>query len=193
MPSLQGMDTSDRVIYLGTVADVLAPLCRLAYIVLPNHLIDAAREMKALIEPDFAPIDQLALANFIEDGHFERHIKRSNEVYAERRATLVHALTTHFGENIRILSAGSGTNIVVRFHHNFNRAQIEQVALKHGLALVNGGTFYPTDSNCNHYLLGFGHLSMDKIRQDMALLAGEINQPLVALPVMSAAGSMLLR
>ncbi len=124
MPSIQGLDSQDRVIYIGSFAQVLSPLSRTAYVVLPERLVAVSRQVKSLLERDYSPVDQIALARLIQGGHFERHIKRTTEIYAERRASLVHALTSKFGDRVTIISAGSGTSISVCFHQSLANKQI---------------------------------------------------------------------
>ena len=176
LPSLQGMDTSDSVIYIGTVADVMAPLSRLAYIVLPEHLVEAAEALKQVSDPDCAPIDQLALAHFIAGGHYERHIKRTAEVYAERRAALVHALTTKFGERIKVVSAGGGTNIVVRFHASIKAIDIELAIAQLSLPVVSAAQYYPVQAESDHYLIGFGQHTAQQLADKVAAFAAYIAQ-----------------
>ena len=163
LPSLQGMDQSDSVIYMGTVADVMAPLSRLAYVVWPAHLVEAAAALKQVSELDCAPIDQLALAHFISGGHYERHIKRTNEVYAERRAALVHALTAKFGDKVKVVSAGSGTSIVVRFGGAVRAVDIELAIAQLSLPIVSAARFYPLAAESDLYLIGFGQHSPQEL------------------------------
>jgi len=175
IPSIQGMDTEDRVIYMGSFAPVLSPLTRMAYVVLPEHLVGAAYQVKSLTEPEYSQIDQIALARVMQGGHYERHIKRTTEVYAERRAALVLALTSTFGDNARIINSGSGTQITVRFHPNLDKTQLVEAAAKHSVSLVSFDYFYPVDQNRNEFIMAFGHLSVEKIRTSIKAFGDEIS------------------
>ncbi|MBU6454108.1 MAG: PLP-dependent aminotransferase family protein [Cyanobacteria bacterium REEB67] len=176
VPSMQGMDTGDRVLYLGTVADVMAPLCRLAYLIVPEHLVGVALQIKSLIDPGYAPVDQIALTKFIQEGHFERHIKRSAEIYAERRAALIHSLTTQFGAMVQIISAGGGTNIVLRFHRSISVEMLTKAASRHDIAMINAGSYYPVDTHSDQFLFAFGHLEVETIKTSVQLLAQEVSE-----------------
>jgi GntR family transcriptional regulator/MocR family aminotransferase len=180
MPSIQGLDGQDRVIYIGCFAQVLGPLSRLAYVVLPERLKGVAHQVKSLLEPDYSPVDQLALTRLIQAGHFERHIKRTNEIYAERRAALVHALTTKFGDRVTIISAGAGTSLSVSFHPSINNKQILDAAEKHNVSLISIGRYYPLEYGKNEFLMGFGHLSSEMIATGIAAMAQELNSNFVA-------------
>ena len=95
--SLQGLDSHSRVIYIGTFSKVLFPSLRLGYIVLPPDLVDhfaAVRRAMDLGPPGFL---QSVLAEFISEGHFPRHIRRTRILYAERRNVLVECLKKEFG------------------------------------------------------------------------------------------------
>jgi GntR family transcriptional regulator / MocR family aminotransferase len=185
IPSIQGMDTTDRVLYLGTVGDVMAPLCRLAYLVVPEHLVEVARQIKSLLEPGYTPVDQIALTKFFQEGHFERHIKRTAEIYAERRAALIHALTTEFGARVQIINAGSGTNITLRFHRSISPEILAKAASQHDVAMLSTGSFYPVDSHCNQYLFAFGHLEVQSIKTSVQLLAQAVNEIMTQAPAVA--------
>jgi GntR family transcriptional regulator/MocR family aminotransferase len=180
VPSMQGMDTQDRVIYIGSFAQVLSPLTRISYVVLPEHLVSVGNQVKTLLERDYSPIDQVALARLIQDGHFERQIKRTTEIYAERRASLMHALTSKFGDNITIISAGSGTSLTVCFHHGLSNKQLIEAATKNDVSLVSIGRYYPLESNKNEFLMGFGHLTPERIASSISALAADLSTTFVA-------------
>ncbi len=180
LPAIQGLDSQDRVIYLGSFAQVLGPLSRLAYVVLPEHLLTVGRELKAIIEPDYAPLDQITLARFMQEGHFERHIKRSAEIYSERRACLVHALTAGFGDNINRIVSSSGNYLNVSFHSSMNDGQIANAAQKHGVAMVSLANYYLASDSKSHYLMAFGHLTTEQIATSVAAMAQEINANFLA-------------
>src|SRR5438552_19145565 len=85
LPSLQGIDNANRVIYVGTVSKILCPSLRLGYIVAPEPLIDSLVKIRSAMDQHSSPIDQATLARFINEGFFLSHIKRMRQIYAERR------------------------------------------------------------------------------------------------------------
>lgn len=104
--SLQGLDHGSRVIYIGTFSKTLFPALRLGYIVVPSDLVDhfaPARRATDICPPD---LYQSVLTDFLEQGHFARHIRKTKLIYNERRSVLIEALDAEFGarRNPRIRS-----------------------------------------------------------------------------------------
>ncbi len=91
LPALQGIDADDRVIYIGTFSKVLFPSIRTGYIVAPKHLVPAFLAARSLSGQQAPGLDHAVLCDFIEGGHFARHINRMRVVYAQRQRALVSA------------------------------------------------------------------------------------------------------
>lgn len=92
LPSLQGLDRRDRVIYVGSMSKVLIPALRIGYVVLPPDLVAPFATLRAVLD-DFGPfIDQATLAEFIEAGALFTHIRKCRREYGVRLCTLVRAV-----------------------------------------------------------------------------------------------------
>jgi GntR family transcriptional regulator/MocR family aminotransferase len=89
--ALQGLD-AERVVYAGTVSKALGPGLRLGWLALPSWLVEPMTEAKRLADRHHGVIDQLVLAELIEAGDFDRHIRRCRVEYRWRRDTLIAAL-----------------------------------------------------------------------------------------------------
>src|SRR5207253_1792596 len=110
--SLQGLDRHSRVIYIGTFSKTLFPSLRLGYIVIPADLVDrflVAREAMDVYPPH---LYQAVLHDFIGEGHFARHIRRTRPIYSERRNVLVESLRREFGTSVEVLGAEAGMQLV---------------------------------------------------------------------------------
>ena len=112
VPALKSLDHADRVLYIGTFSKVLMPSLRLGYVVAPKPLLGALRRIASLLAPSQSLLAQLALADFIAEGHFARHIRRMRRLYAERRAALVAALEAEFGASWEIGLQESGMHLL---------------------------------------------------------------------------------
>lgn len=91
LPSLQSLDTSERVIYVGSMSKVLFPSLRIGYVVLPESLVEPFGIARAVLDEHGPLIDQVALAEFIESGAFHSHIRRSRTEYARRLEAFMEA------------------------------------------------------------------------------------------------------
>src|SRR5439155_12649916 len=98
--SLQGLDRAGRVIYTGTFSKLMYPALRLGYLVVPEALVRPFVAAKALADTGGASLEQLTLADFMREGHFERHVRRSRTRNAARRVALLEALAAHLGDRV---------------------------------------------------------------------------------------------
>jgi GntR family transcriptional regulator / MocR family aminotransferase len=84
LPSLQSLDSSERVIYVGSTSKVLFPSLRIGYVVLPPPLVVKFANLRSIMDEHGPLMDQAALAEFIETGAFYSHIRRSRREYGHR-------------------------------------------------------------------------------------------------------------
>jgi len=95
VPAIHGLDTDGRVIYLGSFSKSLFPALRLGYLIVPPAVVETFMRARALAGRTLPAIDQLVVADFIELGHFERHIRRMRAAYRERQEALVQSAAKH--------------------------------------------------------------------------------------------------
>ncbi len=95
LPPLKQLDTGGRVIYISSMSKALSPALRLGYAVLPPGLSRFYGRLKELSTGGSPARTQQTLARLIQQGLFERHLRRLRRVYAERRAALVDAIEDH--------------------------------------------------------------------------------------------------
>jgi len=110
LPSLQSLDPSGRVIYVGTFSKLLFPSLRLGYVVVPDPLLEGFVELKHLIDDHLPLVDQAALALFLESGAFYSHIRRCRRAYAERQALFV-SLASAGGSPLELVHTDGGMNL----------------------------------------------------------------------------------
>ncbi|UNZ17685.1 PLP-dependent aminotransferase family protein [Streptomyces sp. 891-h] len=110
--ALQGLDP-ERVVYLGTASKALAPALRLAWMVLPEHLVEPVLAAKTPAEWTTGALDQLTLADFLECGAYDRHVRTMRQRYRRRRDRLVEHLAAHVPE-ARATGIAAGLHAVLR-------------------------------------------------------------------------------
>lgn len=169
--SLQGL-APERTIYIGSFSKILLPALRIGYVVLPSHLIRRFRELKWFSDLHNASLDQLILAQFIEDGHLERHISRMKKMYRKRRDQLIHCLTETFGDAIEIKGESTGLHFVAKFQYvRFTEDQLDQLR-------TSGIEIYSAEDHAiekgkylDHLIFGYGHLQEEEIEEGVKRLA----------------------
>src|SRR5471032_1915884 len=136
LPSLKSLDTQGRVIYAGTFSKVMFPALRCGYVVVPESMVEKLEAYSPLRICGTPPLVQSSIAEFIEQGHFYRHLKRMRQLYAERRGYLKQALTAAFGaEVLQVTEQAGGIQLCARLNANLNDAAIARRAREQGLAV----------------------------------------------------------
>ncbi len=113
--SMQQLDP-ERVIYVGTFSKTLMPALRMGYMVLPSRLRAQMEEAKFVADLHSPALEQLAMAKFIEEGQFDRHIRRMRKIYLSRRNFLIKCLHDTFGEMVCVSGADAGMHLIATFH-----------------------------------------------------------------------------
>lgn len=153
--SLQGLDRGARVIYIGTFSKTLFPALRLGYLVIPPALVDRFAAVRRACDICAPPLFQAALADFIAEGHFARHIRRTRLVYGERRTALVEALRREFGGELEILGAEAGMHLVATLPPSLSDHEISLRAAQSGLWLWPLSAAYAGAARRQGFILGF--------------------------------------
>ncbi|MGW4055843.1 MocR-like pyridoxine biosynthesis transcription factor PdxR [Streptomyces sp. NPDC004779] len=137
--ALQGLDP-ERVVYLGTASKSLAPGLRLAWMVLPEGLVDEVAAAKGeVVDWMCGTPDQLAFAEFLASGAHDRHVRAMRLRYRHRRDQLVAALAQH-APGIRVGGIAAGLHAVLALPPGTEQAALRSAAW-HGLAVQGLGQF----------------------------------------------------
>lgn len=112
--SMQNLDPT-CVIYVGTFSKTLMPSLRMGYVVLPDALCTSMKEAKYTADLHSPTLEQLTMAKFIEDGHFDLHIKKMRNIYLKKRNHLIKCLKENFKDKVSISGADAGMHLVASF------------------------------------------------------------------------------
>lgn len=171
IPSLQGIDQNNRVIYLGTFSRAIAPAIRMGYMVLPMELAKEYQSKLSYYASTVSRIDQAIMCQFINGGFFERHLNKMRTKYKNKHDTLMKALKI-FGNRVRVSGEYAGLHLVVEFKLNLSEDELIQKAKDAGI-LLYGLNRHFIDKKTSKYptiLLGFANVAEDMIEQGIEKL-----------------------
>jgi len=160
---LQGLDPNARVIYIGTFSKVLFPSLRLGYVVVPPDLIDrflAIRRAMDLGPPTFY---QDVLADFMDEGHFARHIRRMRILYRERRSALADGICKNLGSMVAVLGDEAGMHLAVTLPNGSRDVEIAERAARQNLWIWPLSPSYRDEVSRPGLILGFGSAPIEEI------------------------------
>jgi len=154
--ALQGMDTADRVVYVGTFSKVLFPALRIGYLVVPPQLWNAFVEAREALDVFSPTLYQLALTDFLREGHFVRHLRRMRGVYMKRRQALLDAIDMHCRGVLTVYNADAGLHLATLLPNDVNDVDVVKRMADRRLIATALSTCYIGRARRNGLLLGFG-------------------------------------
>jgi len=173
--ALQGLDQDGRVVYLGTFSKVLFPALRLGYVVLPRvgekELGEAYVRAKDLIDRGAPTLTQAAVADFIAEGHFERHLRHLRRSYGQRRAVLVSALEQYLGDRVEFSPVAAGLHVMLLAKPGVDENSLVRNAASVKVRIYGGAANYLDQPAPPSILLGFSGLNEDEIVEGVRRLA----------------------
>lgn len=161
--SLQGLDRGSRVIYIGTFSKTLFPSLRVGYAVVPPALLDSFLAVRWASDLGPPHLHQAALADFLNEGHYARHVRKTRQLYAARRSALVRALCEEFGSQIEILGAEAGMHLVMTLPPGLSDRKIASRAADEGLWLWPLSTAYTGANARQGFILGFASIRAEEM------------------------------
>lgn len=173
LAALQGLDEDGRVVYLGTFSKVLFPALRLGYLVLPPALVTPFVRAKDLVDRGAPTLTQAAVADFLAEGHFERHLRHLRQAYGERRAVLVAALERGLGDRVAFSSVAAGLHVMLyaRPPEWVVESQLGAEAAARGVRVYPGAPYHLEQPAPPSLLLGFSGLGEADIVEGVSRLA----------------------
>ena len=153
---LQGLASSDKVVYLSTFSRVLAPSIRIAYMVLPKKLLEKFDKHFGIYSSTVPRFEQHTLNKFISGGYYSRHLSRVKNIYKKRRDKIIQSLG-----NADISGERVGLHIVVKTD---KAKEIIEYALKCDVKLYDMDDYYMTENKkSNSIIIGYAGAEDDDI------------------------------
>ncbi len=171
LPSLQGLDEAGNVIYLGSFSKVLFPALRVGYAVLPHDMVRPFEEAKELTDRQTPILEQQVLADFLREGHFDRHLRRMRELYGRRRRVLVESIESHMRGMVAVMGANAGMHIMVLLPDGVDEWDVARRAAEAGVGVYPASPCYCGPGGPPALVLGYAAMAEEVIRRGIATLA----------------------
>ena len=172
IPALQGLHPQGNIVYIGTFSKVLSPALRISYMVLPYQLLSLYHRLFANYSTNVSLLDQRTLTMFMEQGYWERHLRKMRTLYKKKHDAILQSIQHHFGDQANIIGQGAGLHIVLELVGNslnetelINRAQEKNVKL-----FSLSSTYLHKNNNKSQIMLGFGGMSNHEIDRGIEIL-----------------------
>lgn len=174
IPSLQGLDTASKVIYLGTFSKSLIPSVRISYIILPPPLLKRYEEHFSIYKQTVSRLHQETLFHFMNEGHWQSHLNKMRTIYRKKQRALLGSIAKYFGKKVQVIGENAGLHILLEVKSGMEEAELIQRAMETGVKVYPLSIYYhePKDSPKSTVLFGFGGLTEKEIEHGMMLLKG---------------------
>jgi GntR family transcriptional regulator/MocR family aminotransferase len=181
--TLQSLDGQGRVIHVGTFSKTLSAQLRLGYMVLPRNLVATFAAAKRLADRHVATGTQRALALLLEDGSYDRHVRRIRRLQHARRGALLEALERHLGARVAVQGAASGLHLVAWMPGlpREREAALAEAALRKQVRVHPISRFYlphadaPGAARPAGLVMGYALLEPEQIDQGVRRLASALD------------------
>jgi GntR family transcriptional regulator / MocR family aminotransferase len=167
--AMQGL-APDHVVYAGSVSKTLAPGIRLGWLVLPGHLAGPMAAAKIGADRGSPALEQLALADFITRGEFDRHLRRMRSVYRRRRDALLAALTRHLPW-LEPTGISAGLHLVTWLPPGLDETAVVAAARDAGVAIDAVGPYRITHPGPGGLIFGYATVGEHAIAEGVQILA----------------------
>ncbi|MRX06873.1 aminotransferase class I/II-fold pyridoxal phosphate-dependent enzyme [Pseudoduganella sp. FT25W] len=136
LPALKSLDRDGRVLYSGTFSKVLFPAIRLAYLVVPPAQVERFEHITRTFAAAGPTLMQHIVADFMNEGHFARHIQRMRRLYAERRQIAADGLAAALGRHVQVEPQPGGMHLVLRMKGRHSDRAVAARMREHGMSAL---------------------------------------------------------
>src|SRR5215469_10128886 len=168
---LASADGFGVVVYVGTFSKVLAPALRLGYVAAPTELIEHMAAHRSHLDTQGDQVLEYAVAELLEEGEIQRHIRRVRREYRARRDTLVEELNERLGNILTFDVPAGGIALWVRANDGYNVDKWASAARQHGVIVVTAAAFTFNRRPAPYMRLGFASLNTLELRDGVRRLA----------------------
>ena len=163
IPSLQSIDTLDKVIYINTFSKSLTSTIRISYMVLPKELMARYRKELSFYSCTVSNFEQYTLASFIQQGYFEKHINRMRNYYRTQRDRVMTAIKNHpYYHKVTIKEEDSGLHFLMSIKTDLSDDELTEKARGRGVNLSCLSRYYHNRATAPEHTLIINYSGLDK-------------------------------
>ena len=172
--AMQGL-APDQVVYAGTASKTLAPGLRLGWLVVPRHLVDGVAAAKIAADRGSSALDQLAFADFLARGEFDRHLRRMRPIYRRRRDALLKALRDRVPD-LEPAGVSAGLHLVAWLPPDLDETAVVNAAARRGLGVYGVAPYRISSPGRGGLIFGYATLNERVIAEGIGMLADVVSE-----------------
>ena len=134
-PSLFGLAGGENVVYIGSFSRLLLPSIRVSFMVLPRSLREKYTKKAAFYNQTASKTEQIALCQFIRDGHLASQTRKLRRLYSQKLKALSQAVRETFGQDCQIQTGAAGTSLALTLPCSLTGSELTDRARNRGLGL----------------------------------------------------------
>ena len=178
-PPLAALDNAGRVITTGTFSNSFTPAVCLSYAVLPPDLMLKWREVHLGSHPQVPWQTQAAMAAFMRDGHWRKHVRKIRTAMQRKRQTLISAIEKHMGDSVEVLTEASSLFVLIKTDDGRDESQLVQAAAKASVCIYPTSRYWQGDppDDWRYVLVGYAGIEQSSIEHGIEALASAWKLP----------------
>ncbi|MFN8661178.1 MAG: PLP-dependent aminotransferase family protein [Thermomicrobiales bacterium] len=171
LEALHGLDQAGRVLYVGSFSKVLFPSLRLGYLVAPPTVVDTLLRTRRFMDVHPPILEQMALADFLHEGHYVRHLRRMRQQIQRRRDCLHRELRSHLDGLLEVSLPEAGLELVGWLPRGTDDQRASALAEAAGLTVVALSGLCLEPPTRAGLLMGFAGIDEAEIQRGVRVLA----------------------
>jgi GntR family transcriptional regulator/MocR family aminotransferase len=176
LDALKSMDTHDLVFYVGTFSKSLLPDLRVGFIIMPKWAKTSLCGTKLLTDWHNNWLIQDALADFIQQGHLIKHLKKMRKLYSDRYSTLTQWIKQHENSKMHIINAYAGVHVSAILRDDNNAKSIASSLKEHKISILSIEDLCPSNAPMNGLIFGYGNIESSHIIQALPIISEQLNR-----------------
>ena len=173
IPSLESIDVSGKVIYMNTFSKTLAPSIRIAYMVLPDELMDKFNTKLGFYSNTVSGFEQYTLANFISKGYYERHINRMRNYYRDYRNKIIRTIQNHpIYSKVSIEEENSGLHFILNINKKIDDEQFKKELQQNNINIsgVSDYCYNNLDEFKHKFIINYSAVSEENLKKALDVM-----------------------